>query len=452
MSDTLQLELPPKLIPVFSGPARYRTSWGGRGSAKTRTFAKMAAVHALRCAQQGIEGIILCCREFMNSLDDSSMAEVKAAIRSEPWLLANFEIGEKFIRTLCGRVSFKFQGLRRNLDSIKSKALILLCWVDEAEPVLDKAWNKLIPTVREDGSEIWVTWNPERKKSATSLRFRNAKDDDIKGAEMNWRDNPWFPKVLEDERRRDLRDRPEEYDHVWEGAYATVIKGAYFAKQITAMIKTGRYCRVAPDPLLPIRTYHDIGGSGARSDAYSIWVVQFVDQEIRILASYEAQGQSLQHHVKWLRWWCELHDFSCCIVQLPHDGVSEGQGVTGKRYMQHWKDASDKDFYFDVPEPIENQGKGAASQRVEAVRGVFPRILMNNAPHPDVEGETWTEAGFEALKHYHEKISDDEREIGLGPDHDWASHSADSFGLMAIDYKPPTKTFGAIEMPMAGVA
>ena len=154
---TARIELPPKLIPVFTGKARYRGAWGGRGSAKTRSFAKMAAVKAYQFASEGREGIILCVREFMNSLDDSSMAEVKAAILSEPWLAEYFDIGEKFIRTKCGRVEFKFVGLSRNLDSVKSKAYILLCWADEADPISKVAWQKLIPTVREAGSEIWAT-------------------------------------------------------------------------------------------------------------------------------------------------------------------------------------------------------------------------------------------------------------------------------------------------------
>jgi phage terminase large subunit len=171
---TARIKVPPKLKPVFLGSARVRGAYGGRGSAKTRTFAKMAAVKAYQFAKSGREGIILCCRQFMNSLDESSLEEIKAAIRSEAWLAVHFEIGEKYVRTTCGRVAFKFVGLDRNIDSIKSKARILLCWVDEAEPVIETAWQKLIPTIREEESELWVTWNPERETSPTHKRFRLA--------------------------------------------------------------------------------------------------------------------------------------------------------------------------------------------------------------------------------------------------------------------------------------
>lgn len=169
---TVRVELPPKLIPVFDGEADVRGAWGGRGSAKTRNFAKMTAIRAYVWSMAGVEGIILCARQFMNSLADSSLEEVKAAIKSEPWLAAHFEIGEKYIRTRDGRISYAFAGLDRNIDSVKSKARILLCWVDEAEPVSEVAWQTLIPTLREEVSELWVTWNPKRKGSATDKRFK----------------------------------------------------------------------------------------------------------------------------------------------------------------------------------------------------------------------------------------------------------------------------------------
>lgn len=221
MNDTVQLQIPAKLAPLFTATdKRYRCSHGGRGSAKTRTFALMTAVKAYQSANNGESGVILCAREFMNSLEESSMEEVKQAIRSVPWLAANFDIGEKYIRTLDRNVSYVFCGLRHNLDSIKSKARILLCWVDEAETVSETAWQKLDPTVRESGSEIWVTWNPEKDGSATDKRFRKQPDDDTIVVEMNYTDNPWFPDVLEKVRRRDRKNLDDQtYAWIWEGAY-----------------------------------------------------------------------------------------------------------------------------------------------------------------------------------------------------------------------------------------
>lgn len=414
--STVRLELPPKLIPVFDGPADVRGAYGGRGSAKTRTFALMTAVRGYMFSKGGLEGIILCGRQFMNSLDDSSLEEIKAAIRSQPWLLEHYEIGDKYVRTKDGRVSYKFSGLDRHIDSVKSKARILLCWVDEAEPVSEDAWQTLIPTLREEVSELWVTWNPKRKGSATDKRFRNSSDPRTKVAELNWRDNPWFPDVLNRTREKDQRERPDSYEHIWEGAYATVIEGAYYAACLTAAKAQGRIGRVAPDPLMTYRAVWDIGGTGAKADACAIWITQWIGKEIRLLDHYEAQGQPLATHVQWLR--AKGYGSALCI--LPHDGASNDK-VFDVSYESALRSAG-----FEV-QVIPNQGKGAAMQRVEAARRLFPCMWFNEAT---------TQAGRDAIGAYHEK-RDEQRGIGLGPEHDWASHSADAFGLIAVAYEAP---------------
>lgn len=380
----------------------------------------MSAITAYKAAMEGREGIVLCCREFMNSLDDSSMEEIKAAIRSEPWLESFFEIGEKFIRTKDGRVSYSFIGLSRNVDSIKSKARVILCWVDEAEPVKEISWQKLIPTVREHNSEIWVTWNPESRRSSTHQRFRESQSDDMKIVEMNWRDNPWFPGVLETERQRDMRDRPDSYEHVWEGDFVTVAEGAYYAACLTAAKQAGRIGRVAADPLMTYRAYWDIGGTGAKADATAIWIAQFIGREIRVLDYYEAQGQPLATHVQWLR----DKGYGKALCVLPHD-AQHGAAVYDVTYEGALRSAG-----FDV-QVVPNQGKGAAMARVEAGRRLFPSIWFN---------EDTTSAGREALGWYHEK-RDEARGIGLGPEHDWSSHGSDAFGLLCVSYEKPANRY-----------
>jgi phage terminase large subunit len=107
------------------------------------------------------------------------------------------------------------------------------------------------------------------------------------------RDNPWFPGVLEDERQLDLERYADRYSHVWEGDYARAFEGAYFARELAEARQQGRIGKVARDPLLRIRLYWDIGGAGAKADACTIWVVQFVGQEIRVLDYIEGAGQVL---------------------------------------------------------------------------------------------------------------------------------------------------------------
>ena len=414
---TSRVSLPAKLIPIFDGRADVRGSYGGRGSGKTRSFAKMAAVQGYIHGNAGTSGIILCARQFMNSLEDSSLEEVKRAIEDEPWLADYYEIGDKYIKSRDGRISFTFAGLDRNIASIKSKGRLLLCWIDEAEPVTDEAFLTLIPTLREESgdwnAELWITWNPKRKSAAVESRFRHSKDLLVKIVECNWRDNPKFPAKLERDRLRDLEERPDQYEHIWEGAYVSTLVGAYFAKHITAARQEGRIGRVGADPLMSLRAFVDIGGTGAKADAFTIWVAQFIGKEIRVLDYYEAVGQPLAAHLVWLRG--KGYTSDKLTIWLPHDGNTQD-----KVFDVSYKSALTEAGY--AVEVVPNQGKGAAMARVECARRMFPQMWFN---------EETTQAGLDAVGYYHEK-RDETRNIGLGPEHDWSSHGSDSFGLMAI--------------------
>lgn len=417
-----QIAIPEKLIWLFSGEADVRAAHGSRGSGKTRSFATMAAIKGYQYGMQGVSGIILCARQFMNSLADSSLEEMKRAIEDVPFLKAYYEIGETYIRSKDGRIDFAFAGLDRNIASIKSKGRLLLCWVDEAEPVTETAWQTLIPTLREEGdgwnAELWVTWNPLRKNAAVEKRFRHSNDPRIKCVQINWRDNPKFPAKLERDRQRDLLERPQDYDHIWEGGYKEAVDGAYYTAQLLAARQAGRIGVVAADPLMTLRAFVDIGGTGQNADSFALWVAQFVGLQVRVLDYYEAQGQPMATHVQWMR--DRGYTPDRLQIWLPHDGEKADTvfAVTPKSSLEK--------VGYHV-ETVPNQGKGAAMKRVEAARQLFPQIWIN---------EETCKGGLDALAWYQEK-RDEKRSIGLGPLHDWASHGADAFGLMCCVYEPP---------------
>ncbi len=382
----------------------------------------MAAVKGYQYGMAGISGIILCARQFMNSLEDSSLEEVKRAIEDEPFLKDYYEIGEKFIRSKDKRISFAFAGLDRNIASIKSKGRLLLCWVDEAEPVTETAWITLIPTLREEGedwnAELWVTWNPKSKKAPVESRFRFTQSPRVKGVELNWRDNPKFPAKLERDRLNDLEERPEQYGHIWDGEYVAAVDGAYFAKPLLDARTERRIGRVSFDPLMRVKIICDLGGTGAKADAFAAWPAQFIGREIRTRDYYEAQGQPIATHVAWMH--SKGYGPDRADIILPHDG-STNDRVHDVSFESAFRDAG-----YDVT-VIPNQGKGAARMRIEAARRMFPSIWFD---------EETTEGGLDALGWYHEK-KDDKRDIGLGPEHDWSSHGADAFGLMCVAYEQP---------------
>jgi phage terminase large subunit len=371
----------------------------------------MAAVRGYVYGKAGLKGILLCARQFMNSLEDSSLEECKRAIEDEPWLLDYYEIGQNYIKSKDGAIQFAFAGLDRNIASVKSKGRILLCWVDEAEPVTEDAWTTLIPT-------LWVTWNPKRKNAPVEKRFRFADDPLTKCVQLNWQDNKKFPAKLERDRQRDLIARPEQYGYIWDGDYINVIEGAYWAKNINQAKLEGRIGRVGADPLMTYRAFCDIGGTGQRADAFTIWVAQFIGRECRVLKYYEAVGQPAAAHFEWLR--LKGYTGANTTIWLPHDGDTQDK-VFDVSYKKAFEGA---EYAVEV---VPNQGKGAAMSRVRAAQRVFPSMWIDNDGCSEL-------GGLDAIGWYHEK-KDEVRGIGLGPEHDWSSHGADSFGLMAVVFE-----------------
>jgi phage terminase large subunit len=235
----------------------------------------------------------------------------------------------------------------------------------------------------------------------------------------------------------DLAKRPDQYEHVWEGDFVTAIEGAYYAPFLTQARDQKRISRVSFDPLMRVRVYVDIGGTGAKADAFSMWPAQFIGKEIRTRDYYEAQGQPLATHIKWLH--SKGYTPDTADIYLPHDGATN-EKIIDASFESAFRAA---DYTVTV---IPNQGKGAAKQRVEAGRRVFSSIWF--------DGDS-TQDGRDALGWYHEKKSDDDREALLGPEHDWSSHGADAFGLMCISYEDPARSAGfnrKIVMPTAGYA
>jgi phage terminase large subunit len=357
----------------------------------------------------------VCIREVQKDLTQSA----KLLIEDK---LSTFRLGEadgfKVFRDVIqtpkdGIIIFK--GMQDyTAESVKSLEKFKRAWWEEAQTATQHSLNLLRPTIREEGSEIWASWNPRFDDDPIDRLFRGAiLPTGAVVVRANWSDNPWLPKVLEQERLDCLRDAPEQYDHIWEGGYVSIVDGAYYAADLAAAAKE-RIGRVAKDPLMPIKAFWDIGVK----DATAIWIGQFVGREIRVLDYYEAVNQPLGVHLEWLR----AKGWGNAKCYLPHDGAQQDQ-VYAVRFEDHIKSAG-----FDT-EVVKNQGKGAAMQRVEAARRLFPNIWFN---------EQTTANGRKALGWYHEK-RDPVRKMGLGPEHDWSSHGADAFGLMCVAYEAPIK-------------
>lgn len=360
----------------------------------------------------------VCIREVQKSLKESAKRLIEGKLAEHRLGAADgFKVFREVIETP-GDGLISFQGMQdHTAESIKSLEGYKRAWIEEGQTLSARSLTLLRPTIRADGSEIWAGWNPDRKTAPIDMLLRGeSRPTGAVVVRANWSENPWFPKVLEQERLDCLENDPDQYDHIWEGGYATVLQGAYYSKLIAQARAERRIGKVSADPLMRLRAIWDIGGTGAKADACAIWIAQYIGKEIRFLDYYEAVGQPLAAHVAWLR----DNGYESALCVLPHDG-STNDKVYDVSYESALKGAQ-----FDVV-VVPNQGKGAASKRIEEARRLFPNMWFDEAK---------TAAGLDAIGWYHEK-RDDVRGIGLGPNHDWASHGADAFGLTAVAYESP---------------
>lgn len=411
--STLELPTARVFVPLLE-PARYKGVWGGRGSGKSHFFAEQLIEDSL--TERGL--LSVCIREVQKSLAQSSKRLIEAKLAANGLGEADgFKVFKELIETPGDGVII-FQGMQdHTADSIKSLEGFKRAWVEEAQSLSANSLKLLRPTIRAEGSQLWFSWNPKRKVDPVDAMLRGSEvPTDSIVIRANWSDNPWFTKELEQERLDTLRMDPDQYDHIWEGDYAKVTVGAYYAKDLTLARSESRIGRVSADPLMTYRAFWDIGGTGAKADACAIWIAQFIGKEIRVLDYYEAQGQPLATHIEWLR----SKGYGSALCVLPHDGATNDK-VFNVSYESALRQAG---FAVRV---VPNQGAGAAGARIEAARRLFASMWFNEAT---------TEAGCDALGAYHEK-RDDKRNIGLGPNHDWSSHAADAFGLMAVAYEEP---------------
>lgn len=417
--NTRKLTIPTaSIFEQLLAPARYKGAYGGRGSGKSHFFAGLLIDDCLR--HKGLRAI--CIREAQKSLKESAKRLIEGK-------LAEYHLGEadgfKIYADVIkapGDGLIMFQGMQdHNAESIKS--------LEEAQMLSAHSLEMLRPTIREDQSELWFSWNPRLAKDPVDQLLRSGKTpQNAAVVKANWSDNPWFPDVLGTERIDCIKKNPDQYNHIWEGDYVAVVEGAYFAAGLTEARNFGRIGKVAKDPLMQMRAFWDIGVQ----DACAIWVAQYVGNsgatgQIRVLDYYETSGQPLAAHLDWLR----RRGYGSALCVLPHDGAKR-DAVTAARFEDHIEAAG-----FET-KTIPNQGKGAAMKRVEAVRRRMPLCWFN---------EQTTDNGLKALGWYHEK-KDDARGMGLGPHHDWSSHGADAFGLMAIDYEEPSEVgagFGDVD-------
>lgn len=388
----LRAQFPAKLRPLFE-PRRYKVLHGGRGGAKSWGVARALLLIA---ADRPVR--ILCAREIQKSMRDSVHRLLKDQIVSME-LTDEFDVLDNEIRGKSGSI-FLFTGLQSHtVDSIKSFEGVDIVWIEEAHGVSAKSWDTLIPTIRKPDSEIWLTLNPDMDTDDTYVRFIAAPSPDTWLCEVNWRDNPWFPAVLEQERIKAQARDPENYEHIWEGKPRRVAEGAIYRHEVDAVYKDGRVRPVPYDPMLPVHTVWDLGWN----DAMVIVFVQKTPMDVRIIDHIEESNRTLDWYVAEL----EKRPYRYGTDYIPHDGRARNF-QTGK---------STEELLGAMKRKVEVLPMAGIEEGIKAARLVWPKCYFDTQKAARL---------LECLKRYRREINERTNEPGA-PRHDEYSHSADAF-------------------------
>ncbi len=409
-------KFPAKLDFLFE-PARYKVAHGGRGSAKSWSFARALLILGARRPLR-----VLCCREIQRSLRESVHQLLKDQIDAMG-LHAHYRVLDTEIRGRVHDTLFMYSGLQAHtVASIKSYEGVDVVWVEEGQAVPKRSWDILIPTIRKPGSEVWVSMNPELSTDYTYSHFIASPPPDARVVQVNYSDNPWFGAEMEAERKHAQATMDEEdYANIWEGKPRGSVVGAIFARQMKILRKLGRIGRVIPRKELELNAFMDLGSSVGNATA--IWLHQRYGSAHHFVKYLHGEGQGLRHFWDEMEAYRKANGLRWGSIYMPHDGRANLQGAELINRVE-------------IMESLAAEAK--ASVTVEAV----PRVTDLGAAI-DVVRERMADAyideeecsdGIWALDHYRYKFMEESGTFSRQPEHTPASNGADAFRQWATGY------------------
>ena len=411
----VKAEFPAKLQFLFE-PSRYKVLYGGRGGSKSwgvaRALLIQGATRPLR---------ILCAREFQNSITESVHHLLQSQI-DKIGLKSFYEVQNATIKGVNG-TEFIFAGLKNNVTNIKSLEDVDIAWVEEAQTVSKGSWETLIPTIRKDNSEIWITFNPELDTDETYKRFVTNPPSDAKVIKINWQDNPFLNDVLRKEKDELKARDPDAYQNIWEGHCRASLEGAIYAKELRAAQEEGRIRNVPYDALKPVHTFFDLGWA----DNTSIWFAQTVGNELRLIDYYSNNLQPLSHYIQVLQGKGYIYGTDW----LPHDARAKSLS-TGR---------SVEEIMLSMGRKVQITANLSLFDGINAARTIFNRCYFD---------ETKCAEGLQSLRHYRYDIDPESKQLSGRPLHDYHSHAADAFRYFAISIGEDTPNMTARGVRMVG--
>lgn len=388
----------PKKLEVLFRPSRYKVLYGGRGAGRSWGVARALLIIGTKRSIR-----VLCARELQKSISES-VHQVLSEQISHLGLDAFYTAQKDEIFGKNG-TQFFFEGIRNNVTKIKSYEGIDYCWVEEAQGVSKRSWGILIPTVRKEGSEIWITFNPDLEEDYTYQRFvKEADPSSCIVVKMTYLDNPYFPQVLREEMERDKVRDPDYYLNVWEGECRLNLEGAVYAKELRRAQQEGRLSgKVRWDREWPVDVFFDLG----RANATAMWFAQRVSMENRILAYFQDTGEDITYYLREM----QSRGYVYGTIWLPHDAKAKRLG--SKRTIE--------EIVRQAGYKVRIVPRQSITDGINAARIILPNCYFD---------EEECEEGIRALRHYRYEVTNGQ--LSDNPLHDWASDGADAFRYLAI--------------------
>lgn len=388
----------PECLQFLFEPYRFKVAYGGRGSGKSWSFARALLIRGAQSQER-----ILCTREVQKSIKDSVHRLLSDQI-AELGLSNFYQVLDTEIRGKNGTL-FAFTGLStQTADTIKSFEGCTIAWCEEAQSISKKSWDTLIPTIRKDGSEIWVSFNPELDTDETYKRFVLNPPPNACVKMVNYSENPWFPEVLEQERLHCQATNREDYAQIWEGKCRVALAGAIYASEVMAATLDERICNVPYDPRLKVHTIWDLGWN----DSMTIIFTQKVRSEVRIIDYIEDSHKTLD----WYAAEIAKKNYNWGTDWLPHDGDHEDY-KTGK---------SAKTILQGFGRKVKITPQIGIEPGIKAARMLFSQLYID---------KTKAARLVECLKRYRRSINKATNEPGA-PMHDEYSHGADAYRYLGV--------------------
>jgi len=402
-------------------PHRYKVLYGGRGAARSWTIARNLLI---RGRANPIR--VLCTRELQKSIKQSVHRLLSDQIRLLE-LTHFYDIQQQGIYGKNG-TEFMFLGVKANPEEIRSTEGIDVCWIEEGHSLSEASWDIIDPTIRADGSEIWISFNTRFKFDHVFQYFVEKKPPNALVMKTSHADNPYFPAVLQEQMERMKETDYEKYLHVWEGELKKLAEGAIFGKQVTQVHKDSRLCFVPIQKNCEVLTFMDLG----KSDETAIWFMQRVGQEYRFIDYFQGRLEEVEYYTRFILG----RDYLYGKHYLPHDADHQRLGMS-RNIKRQFLDGGVKPIKI-VPRI------GHKATAIELAREWFSRCWFHKGddegrPVEQCDGyyrcddETMqtrarrAEKGYEALCNYRYKYNEDDSVYQQTPHHDWASNGADAF-------------------------